>query len=173
MVLVALAVGCAAAGDVEALDVVVSEESSLGSDAAPVELADAPLPYMPRCDDVVLSPVPELRPIALMAAERWSAATGCNVRVGEGGVPIVFDSPILRPDGSQAPGATTTDRRRVRIDPRHAHKGRVVTHEIGHVLGGLDLPGDGIMGTGQPIDAAALASVCTVLDCRLITPEAP
>lgn len=132
--------------------------------------------YEARCERVVLSPEPELRLATMAAAERWSRATGCNVEVGEGGVPVVAETPILRPDGTEAPGATSDDRWLVRVDPRHGKRTDTVTHEVGHVLG-AGHAGSGLMsdheGRGTLIDAESLAAVCAVLDCAAFMPEAP
>lgn len=141
-------------------------------DAEPV--ADATAPYVARCERVVLSPDPELRLATITAAERWERATGCAIEVGEGGVPVVAATPILRPDGSEAPGATSEDRRLVRIDPRHRRRTDVITHELGHVLGG-EHRGEGLMsdrpGRGTALDADSLAEVCEALDCAAFVPE--
>lgn len=50
----------------------------------PVDAAPAPAPC-----GMAFDPAPELLGAAEAAARRWSAATGCDVRVQAGGIPIV------------------------------------------------------------------------------------
>ncbi len=126
---------------------------------------------------VELSPEPALLEPVELAAERWSAATGCTVFVGDAGVPFRLATPILRPDGSDSPGATSATRDEVLVNTRSRplQKQRTALHELGHVLGGDHTESLGVLSGhkehGYHIDAEALESVCARLPCRWISPE--
>jgi hypothetical protein len=147
-----------------------------GVDAPVSAGAAAPAAHEPACA-VVLSPAADIAPSVELAAARWSQATGCDVRLGEGGVSVVFDTPILRPDGTEAPGVTEPGGLLVRIDPRHRRRDETVAHELGHVLGAGHTDSMGLMsgrkGRADRIDADSLAAVCEVLSCPAFTPESP
>lgn len=155
----------------------------LAACASPVEspVAEAPpelvLVAEPPACEVVLSPEAGLVASVEAGAARWSRATGCDVHVGEGGVPVVFATPILRPDGTEAPAATSEARDLVQVDPRHARRDEAVEHELGHVLGAGHVASHGVMsgdkGRTRTIDAASLEAVCAVLPCLAFMPEAP
>lgn len=113
------------------------------------------------------------------AAERWSAATGCAIEASDAGVPVVLVDSIERPDGSQAPGATSAERDLVEVSAlaRPAQRQSTTFHELGHALGGEHTETDGIL-SGEKrrrdvIDAAALESVCSRLACLGFNPEVP
>lgn len=131
-----------------------------------------------RCS-VVLSPDEAIEGEALAAAQRWSEATGCNIAVRPGGVPMRIVASIVRPDGSQAPGATSEARDLVEINVRLGAEQRAVTilHELGHALGGNHVPTRGILsgdkGYAAVIDGASLGEVCAHLSCLAFSPEAP
>lgn len=114
-----------------------------------------------------------------LAAARWSVATGCEVVVAEGGVPVELAATIPRPDGSEAPGATSAERDLVRINMRvgKAQRERTVMHELGHALGGDHTASDGVLsgakGGRDVIDAEALATVCSRLPCTVRNAESP
>jgi hypothetical protein len=128
---------------------------------------------------VAFSPIEALRPDAEMAADRWGAATGCAIDVGDAGVPMLIVAGIRRPDGTQAPGWTSDERDRIEINVRvgAAQRPSTVLHEMGHALGGDHVGSHGVLsgekGRVDVIDAASLASVCSRLDCPVLSPEAP
>lgn len=111
------------------------------------------------------------------AAERWSVATGCLIEVGDEGVPVRLAASIVRPDGTEAPGATSEARDLVEINVRvgPAQRERTVLHELGHALGGDHVSSDGVLsgskGWRPVIDAASLESVCSRLRCGWLAPE--
>lgn len=128
---------------------------------------------------VVLSPDASLAEVTAVAAERWQAATGCSIELGEGGVRVELALSILRPDGTEAPGATSEARDRVRVNMRvrGAARARTVLHELGHALGGNHCETGGVL-SGEPgyepvIDALSLADVCSHLPCTAFIPEGP
>jgi hypothetical protein len=147
---------------------------------------------------VVVTPDGALLAETERAAERWSEATGCDVRVGEGGVPIVAwprlfveytaDGRALLADinhgGTMKPlcglSSWTEDESAVRIiDVSLAcDVGDAVTHELGHALAGLKRHSfTGMMAAGdnparsRVIDAASLELVCYQLPCAAPSPE--
>lgn len=130
----------------------------------------------PVCE-VVLSPLGVLTEPTRLAAERWSAATGCDVRLGEGGAVIELALRVQRPDGSDAPGVTSPERDHVLISSRvgEAQRFRTVAHEVGHVLGADHTASNGIQGEAAGrtdiIDAEALEQVCATLPCPAFRPE--
>jgi hypothetical protein len=123
---------------------------------------------------VVFSPVPELEGAANSAASDWSTATGCDITVGPGGIPIVLADSIPDADGAEHQGQTSDARDVVWVHRLAARRYRVVLHEMGHALGGNHTDTDGCL-SGAPgrrnvIDAAALASVCSALSCPAFAP---
>lgn len=128
---------------------------------------------------MALSPDEALSADVEAAADRWAAATGCAVEVSDAGVPVLIVASIARPDGTQAPGWTSDERDRVEINVRCAarQRGESVLHELGHVLGGDHVDGDGVLsgqkGRRHVIDALSLASVCSRLACPAFNPEEP
>jgi len=187
----ALAVGmaalamCCAPGPGE-IDADMASPEEPGTALAAVE-ADAPEPPCAVAFDVP----PELRAQTERAAERWSAATGCDVRIDEGGIPIVVLDEILEADGSLAidstggpvrartktvwiDGELTTARIEYRRDAAH-DAGRIIPHEMGHALGGYGHTDTGLLratpANWEPIDAASLSLVCERLACAEFSTE--
>lgn len=156
-----------------------------GSDAIPPSApADTPGPTLtPQVGEaycyVAFSPDEELREATELAAARWSLATGCEVVVAEGGIPIELAASVERPDGSQAPGVTSEDRKLIQINARSSATQRTssVFHEMGHALGGDHTLTQGVLsgekGRVDIIDQAALDTVCSRLACGAVSPEAP
>lgn len=117
------------------------------------------------------------------AAERWSAATGCQIVRGEterARARFALVPSVLRPDGSEAPAKTTADRSRVEVSARTGQRQRqsTVLHELGHVLGGDHTASGGVLsgapeGRSDVIDAEALETVCARLACAFMAPEGP
>lgn len=138
---------------------------------------------------MVFSPVPELLDATEVATARWSAATGCDIRVGEGGVPVLLTDQILDPNGVERDGWAGVVNEYSPPSPELAGlrgslvvllTGRrmplAVLHEMAHALG---QPGH-IDGSGDVLDGAApapvigplsLESLCSVLPCTAFRPE--
>lgn len=129
--------------------------------------------------EIVFTPDDVLAADVTSAAARWSAATGREIVVGEGGVPVQLVLAIKRPDGTDTPGAVTADLSLVEIHQkaRGAQRTRTVLHEIGHALGAGHAHTHGVMSDAAPfdavIDAASLEEVCAHLACTAFIPEAP
>lgn len=132
---------------------------------------------------MVFSPSPELLEATEIAAARWSAATGCDVRVGEGGLPMTVLDEVIDLDGDSKtarttfkgePGAAYAMGIEVRRD-RAWDFDRLVAHEMGHALGGHGHTETGVMkgrcDTGAPIDAVSLGLVCENLSCASFATE--
>lgn len=135
--------------------------------------------YSPPACHVAFSPDDALLGDVEAAAERWSAATGCLIEASDAGVPVRIVASIERPDGSQAPGATSEARDLVEINVRcgPAQRKSSTFHELGHALGGNHVASDGVLsgekGRRDVIDTESLASVCERLDCPVFNPEEP
>lgn len=99
-----------------------------------------------RCT-VVFSPEESIAELAESAAEQWSEATGCDVRVGEGGVAIRFVERITNDAGDPQCGVTHRMRdesgavvgaRDIEISTNRVDRCRLtardVLHEMGHGL---------------------------------------
>jgi hypothetical protein len=136
---------------------------------------------------MAFDPAPELLEATESAAARWSAATGCDVRVAAEGNPIELEDVDLRDDAGEelcgsakrryflSTGATLDAR--VIVDstpPDGCRDDVVVLHEMGHALGAVGHTVSGIMhprsGSGV-IDAASLELVCYSFQCASFEPE--
>lgn len=149
---------------------------------------------------LVLSPDSETLPYAEEAAARWSAATGLEIVIGEGGTPVSFaDYPI---DGNpEACAVTVTTWRELDFLRAEVIIARsagvpfscaplvdVMIHEIGHVLVshgrdgiGHDPDGGHVSANGHMmsthgsgnscVDTESLAKVCEDAGCSAFAPE--
>jgi hypothetical protein len=151
---------------------------------------DAPRDAAPEACDFAFDPEPDLEGITVAAAERWSAATGCNVHVAAGGAAIVAWPSMygtVLPDGSLSIDQHVGDRRMcgawdpatstMYVAPCSRPLAFSVGHEMGHALGLLTHSASGIMAetvaqASDVIDDASLALVCSALECPAFAPEA-
>jgi hypothetical protein len=144
-----------------------------GGDVVPPSVHDAAPPELAPTCAVRFSPVPELTGATNSAAFDWGAATGCDVTVGEGGIPVVFSDAIVDKAEVDHPGGWQDGR--ILVHTGQARLYHILLHEVGHALGGLHVETDGALsgqkGYRNVIDAASLASVCAVLACPLFAPE--
>lgn len=154
--------------------------------AAPAEaaLTAAEAAPEPKHCEVVLTPKdPTLEAETVAAAARWSQATGCDIHVGEGGVPIWL-MPEIPYEDRFVPGLTgyyEDGRLWIAVTPER--QAVVIPHEIGHVLhphvGHVEdeLPLEArqsLMSSGGGaghITAADLEDVCSELACTAFVPE--
>lgn len=129
--------------------------------------------------EVVFSPVAELSAAVAVAAARWSAATGCDIRLGNGGI-VARTAPVLTHSrtGESLLGGTHWTPIEVVIDADIDGETLQLTvdHEMGHALTGRPAhAGSGLMAprapVGSPIDAASLGQVCGALACLVFHPE--
>lgn len=168
-VLVALvAVGCAS---VEAAPVAVTQ---------PVEAA--PVAAEPSCE-VVFSPDQALEAEVSVSAERWAAATGCDVRVEAGGWRVELVAADDARLWSEKAGKFMMGRTlwtpsgvpSIVVSPSRI--AAVMPHEMGHALGhsGNHAAEDGQIMNGSSvtdcISAADLEFVCSALDCSAFAAE--
>jgi hypothetical protein len=153
-----LAPGCASADSPPSV-----ESEPPGRAAIPTECA------------VTFSPEPELGAATRSAASDWSAATGCAITVGAGGIPVLLADSIPDADGDEHMGVTSPERDVIRIHRRATRRYHVVVHEMGHALGGDHVETDGVLSGQVPrtntIDAASRASVCSRLSCAPASPQ--
>lgn len=122
-----------------------------------------------------LAPDEALRGVTEHWAERWSAATGVEIVVGETGAELWLVGDIPLEDGRQAPGWTNGERTLALIHYRGRDVSLAVGHEIGHLLGGDHTEEQGLLYGGalpEPvINTAALETVCARLHCATLRPE--
>lgn len=135
-----------------------------------------------------LDPVLELAEATQLAADRWSAATGCAIVVNTGGVQVRFatDEELTAPDGRRGRGVTHRNGEGavefIGYTTRDARLPwtvlRTLTHEVGHALGCWGHTNEGGASVldeqwspHAKITDAALMCVCNTLDCRAFNPE--
>lgn len=155
------------------------------SGSTPLDDAEtpAPPPTEPEGCGMVFSPVAELLEATEIAAARWSTATGCDVRVGEGGLPVTEQTDMRDRDGDPVNGralvySDAVTREYARCDGlvlSTTRAERTVAHEMGHCLGAMGHASAGMLSEyadgGDLIDAAALDLVCANLACAGFNPE--
>jgi hypothetical protein len=144
--------------------------------------SDAPEPPVETCG-MVFSPVPELLEATGVAAARWSAATGCDVRVGDGGVPVSEKTDLRDNEGAVIYGKAsvilTADTREyvgcagIVLSATRGHS--TLVHEMGHCLGAVGHTDGGVIDDhsngSMSITAPDLSLVCENLDCAGFSPE--
>jgi hypothetical protein len=139
---------------------------------------------LPECE-VVFSPGPELEAETRSAASRWSAATGCDIHLGDGGLPIHAEPYVYDPSARRVCGLSTWDDSRVSVQTiavamvdLSCLPPYTVLHEMGHALAGIQ--GHALAGVMAPgsskakstrIDTASLDFVCGGLRCAERAPE--
>jgi hypothetical protein len=114
--------------------------------AADVAPAPEPVPAAPECR-VVFSPELDIAELTEDAALEWSEATGCDVRTGDGGIPVRFVDRILNLKGEPQCGVTHRERDAAgaivgakdieistNVGDRCHLTARDVLHEMGHGL---------------------------------------
>jgi hypothetical protein len=174
-----LSLACGAA-DTDAIEPVGAPQTVVEAPEV-VETVEA---AAPACQ-FVFSPEESLRAETLDAAARWSKATGCDVVVGEGGIPVrLVDDLGLSPRGTRVHGwthcpdtSTACTQSRLVIDLTPEHKPAAMAHEMGHALPAImthvqdehalmdNSGGDGL------ILAADLVQICSALPCQAFVPE--
>lgn len=125
----------------------------------------------------VFSPAPELVDATQAAAVRWSAATGCDVHVGDGGTVVDYSPTPLVCDGIEHPAALgnlCSSTNTIHVVDLYEHPewltitdnahtlaeaaSRTVLHEVGHVLAnnGVHLPDSNVMAAGDTEEFATV-----------------
>jgi len=160
-----------------------SEPLDAAEETAPLVVAIETAPEAPVCS-VTFTPAPELDAETREAASRWSAATGCDIRVGEGGIPLrLVEERMVTPSGGEGHGHTYCPtegctRSGLVIDVARDHVAATVPHEMGHALGASSghVEGETALmcptGGDGAIVSADLVYVCEALDCTRFVPEA-
>lgn len=138
---------------------------------------------------VAFDPDPLLADVTDEWARRWSSATGCDVRVESGGIPVLGVQESSIDDGKVRCGSTKRLYRgketirilSVEIDLTPPDGcvgwGYSVGHELGHAIGALGHTESGLMvdrlplGVVHMIDAPSLELVCAELPCSAFNPE--
>jgi hypothetical protein len=148
------------------------------SSDAPDSSAEPTEPSPPQ-GVLVFAAAPDLFTWAEDAAERWSAATGTDIRVGELGLLVASATGLTTSDGRRAAGGTLRDDAMrctgVAIDSEFGGP-RTTAHEMGcHCLAGPGHSDSGLCSShgSDLIDEASLAKVCAVWPCTAFAPEAP
>jgi hypothetical protein len=157
-----------------------------GQEGAPAALDQSTVPEDPESateptplPEIVLSPSAEMLDATEDWAKRWSAATGRDIRVGEGGSVIVAEDVVTSEDGTRrlCGGIRLSTGIRVARIQAATCPGMYETlgHELGHLLGADAHSDEGdvmaVSSDPQPITAKGLALVCPNLGCPIKTPE--
>lgn len=129
-------------------------------------------------------PDPDTRRFVEPAVARWSRATGCDIAIKAGGIPIMNVPSITMPDGRYVGGITVFDNwcgvKEIQISDLSPDPFRTAVHEIGHVIGRSCLRDDsghsatGVMSSSigqKKIDESSLTLICGVLECDEFRPE--
>lgn len=125
---------------------------------------------------MTFNPEPGIADDTLRATERWSAATGCDVRIAPGGLKVVQVDDLTTSSGKVAAGACRhrEGERCSRIEIHRTYGGpNTIVHEMGHALGADGHSLTGMMAEGAPsgIDDASLELVCASLACAAFASE--
>lgn len=154
-------------------------------------VAAEPAPALPY---VVISPTDEIADVTALAVDAWVSATGLDIVIGPGGVPVSFEDVVASRSGVEMCGVTrvlrwedgSLDRvKGVEIsrsaDLRCPSTLSAVMHELGHVL---TAPGirshsvdahapSGVFGEfpsyTETLDEASVVAVCAYADCPVIS----
>lgn len=126
--------------------------------------------------DLVLTPEPALLEMSEKAAEIWSAASPCNVTIGDEGVPVsrvrVMEKGVsaqvsyIIKDGNPGLWKVNWIHIKASVDPDYAMS--AFMHEIWHALGGRDHVDSGLGASpaqGEWPDQLSIDEMCTVLVC--------
>lgn len=136
----------------------------------------------PPCE-VVFTPtaVPAFVAEVSHHARRWAQATGCDIRVGGGGIRVELaradDPRLFNPTtGTFAGGATVLLDSGITVVVPETHRAEAVPHELGHALARSARHGrdEGLMNGVQVADcitASDLEYVCAALDCGVFAAE--
>jgi hypothetical protein len=181
-----------------ACDPAPSRPEYAATDTTQPALVTADAAPAPEPCGTVFTPTPELLEETTRVAARWAAATGCDVRVGEHGVPVVLvdvipghapEDPGWGHTSVLADGSFQIEVTAFRFEDRIAGDA-VLTHEVGHVLNlrgdhldcVVDDAGAQMLKTGPVmctiggaglITAADLEYVCEGYPCAAFEPESP
>lgn len=130
---------------------------------------------------------PELLDAGGSAAARWSTASGCDIHVAGGGIPVRAQDYVFNEEGKRACGiATWNDERTAVLEIAVAVVDAAclppytVLHEMGHALAGIQGHTlSGVMADAASkakstrIDSASLQLACVGLHCSRFEPESP
>lgn len=126
---------------------------------------------------LTLSPDPQLAQLTSDWAERWSEATGLQIEVAVGGVPVRAVDDIDVDEGETCGATTITDGVAVDIQidvtppARCAGWGYMLGHEIGHALAGDATHDEGGLMARKPAQGVVLEVdadyVCSRVECPL------
>jgi len=153
---------------------------------APLTESSAATEESPAPCEVTFSPDAALLDAFTAAAERWSAATGCDIHIGEGGIRVRIvardDADLFNAEtGKYAPAVTVMadGETRISFSPDwESRASRAPMHEMGHALsrrsGAHSDDPNALMywnPTQREITASDLTFVCAELACTLFQPE--
>ncbi len=142
----------------------------------------------PGCE-LIVSFGPETLELGIRALERINAATGCDVRASEEGVPVVAMATMTTDDGEPACGGTLLARYKDgalhAIEEIDVATGvancnsmeAVLVHEIFHAMAATNdaHSASGVFhaysGNGELIDSATLETICSHIVCPAFVPE--
>lgn len=145
----AVVVGCGS-GD-------ASDETAAPSRETALSFAHRPAP----CERI-FTPDAELFHEVVDATERWSKATGCNIHVGEGGIPVRLVEVVVGANGKQYPysGGTYIGPNGPVVQVTAAREPHDIPHELGHALFPSARPGYPLGHVPPDADGQCRALMC-------------
>jgi hypothetical protein len=126
-----------------------------------------------------VSPDPSILSATESAINRWNQASGCNIQIADGGIPVRPVESIFTPDNQRALGRYTCNGNvSIEVLGTSNRLESIIVHELGHAIsGGCESQAhseSGVMTETRScdqIDEASLNLICDRVECTAFNPE--